>query len=157
MEWNKKKQSYESTLWEEVYNPKFTRNRENVIDKRLSVVHPPIFNIYVFLDYAGYISDICSATSETGNEYIDIKLKTKIDKYKIMQTRSHNPTIKDSYLNTLQSSSIPLKVSKPVDINNGTNFFYMLRCSEIEIGISLNFKSNNKLELSINSRGKIGT
>ena len=111
-----------------------------------------------FLDYADNISAICSAKSETGKEYIDIKLKTKIDKHKIMQTtRSHNPTIKDSYLNTLQSSSIPLKVSKPFDINNGTNFFYTFRSSKIEIGISLNFKSNNKLQLSINLRGKIGT
>ena len=99
-----------------------------------------------FLDYADNISAICSAKSETGKEYIDIKLKTKIDKHKIKD--------KDSYLNTLQSSSIPLKVSKPFDINNGTNFFYTFRSSKIEIGISLNFKSNNKLELSINSRKK---
>ena len=118
------------------------------------------FNIWYicFVDYAGDISSICSATNETGNDYIDIKLKTKTDEYKIMQTiRSHNPTNKGCYLDTLQSSSIPLKVSKPFDTNNGIHFFYTFRSSKIETGISLNFKSNSKLELSINSRGKMGT
>ena len=111
--------------------------------------------MFFFADYAGYISAICSATNETGNEYIVKKLKTKTDEYKIMQTiRSDNPTIKDSYLDTLNSSSIPLKVSKVFNTNNGTSFFYTFRGSKIDTAISLNFKSNNKLELSINSRKK---
>ena len=152
---SKKKQSKKSTLSKEVYTPNLTRNGGNIIDKRLSVVHPLIYNKYFFVDYAGYISAICSATNETGNEYIVKKLKTKTDEYKIMQTiRSDNPNIKNSYLDTLQSSSIPLKVSKVFDTNNGTSFFYTFRGSKIDIAISLNFKSNNKLELSINSRKK---
>ena len=59
------------------------------------------------------MSTISSATSKIGNEYIDIKLKTKnrrIQNY--IKMNSHNPTIEGSYLKTLQSASITLKISK---------------------------------------------
>lgn len=86
----------------------------------------------VFLDYAGFISTISSATSKTGNEYINIKLWTKIDEYKTISIMiSHNSTIKDSYLKTLQSAIIPLKISKAFATDNGTIFFKTFHGSKI--------------------------
>ena len=74
---SKKKQSKKSTLSKEVYTPNLTRNGGNIIDKRLSVVHPLIYNIYFFVDYAGYISAICSATNETGNDTLSKSWRQK--------------------------------------------------------------------------------
>ena len=46
--------------------------------------------------------------------------------------KSRNPTIKDSYLKTLQSTNVPLKVLKVFATNNGTIFLSTFRCSKIE-------------------------